>query len=362
MVTGAIRSFVTKHQSVSNGSKIIFTRKPTSIEVRLAKLGASLSSSREEAYELFGLTNDFFHRSWMSHERQLENCRLVLEGLEDPVIIEPDDIFAQSETALKALSSSSFVVVCGGDEYVKSVIRLCSSESKVLAINSDPMTSRGVCAVTLDDIVSWKEGKTEIPLIPWRKIEARLDSKFIGCAMDTIFIGDARQLTRTRLDSAVFSSDSNEIKFSCSKWDCNYLLVNTGLGSTGWVLSAARDMCPVILQNSLEEEGNKNLELYVSQPYQGRKPTVLMVPSQKLSRCGFVEIQSLMNDVGICVVGNNIFPLGRGEKVLINLKSLEAELYGLHNILEDTLSLASNFLYVGNRAKHLMSRYIVRLT
>lgn len=203
MTFDALRSFILQQEAFHG--QVVFTRKPTLIEVRLKKEGRSLDTTYSEASALFANNDPRFERAWSSHLRQLETCRLVLSALDEPAIIEASEIFARSEHAVAALSKSSLVVVCGGDEYIKSVIRLCSSKCHVLPINSDPQTSHGTCALSLNDIVRWQNGAVQLSATPWMSIEARQGGNLIGRAVDTVFVGNPRQLTRTQLDGSVVS-------------------------------------------------------------------------------------------------------------------------------------------------------------
>jgi len=374
MTSEALRLFF--QQNSFHPGKVVFTRKPTLIEVRLEKAGRSLEASHAEALEFFGNSDPRFERAWSSHLRQLETCRLVLSALDDPVTVEAKQIFARSTEAIAALSGASLVVVCGGDEYIKSVIRLCSAESHVLPINSDPQTSHGTCALSLKDIARWHNGEVQLSAIPWKSIEARSQGEFIGRAVDTVFVGNPRQLTRTRLTGSVISCAQDNSGASSFQWDCNYALLNTGLGSTGWVLSAAREICsPAISDNPSDTD--VSFELYVSQPYQGREISALKIPSQRLSNVKAIEIQSLMNEGGICAFGDRVIELNRGDTVHARFAEGVSDVlsFGIyssdlvcrmtHRISVDPKTsegfMDSPALYVGNESKLFMSRYIVRL-
>lgn len=156
------------------------------------------------------------------------------------------------------------------------------------------------------------------------------------------------------------------------RWDCNYALLNTGLGSTGWVLSAARELCSSADGDSGSESKTSAFDLYVSQPYQGRESSVLKIPSQRLVRYGSVEIQSLMNEGGICATGEQVIQLNRGDKIHARLVDGVPDIlaFGIYTSELDCrmtglISADSNesngWLYVGNESKLFMSRYIVRL-
>jgi hypothetical protein len=374
MTLEAFRLFVEEQVRSLGAQNLVFTRKPTLIEVSLEKAGRSKEAPYSEASELLGKTDPLFERAWASHLRQLETCQLVLEALENPLIIEAKEIFARSEEAIKALGAASLVVACGGDEYVKSVIRLCSSESHVLPINSDPKTSRGVCALVLNDFIRWQEGQTALPAVTWKVIEARSGGEVVGRAVDTVFVGNARQLTRTTLSASMESASTSDSSDSGMQWDANYLLLYPGLGSTGWALSAVQHVCPPAMDSSVDVAA---LDFYVSQPYQGGESSVLKLPSQRLTRPGSIEIQSLMTDGGMCAFGNNVIPLDRGDKVKVDFGlgiSSRVSTYTADShycrtffITSDGESLAhdsdlySSSLYIGNESKLFMSRYVVRL-
>ncbi len=375
MTIQALRLFIDKQKSFLNVGNVVFTRKPTLIEVRLKEAGRSLDSPYSEALALFGKTDPRFERAWASHLRQIETCRQVLSVLDEPQVIEAEQIFTRSEEAIAGLSAASLVVVCGGDEYIKSAIRLCSPESHVLPINSDPQTSHGTCALSMNDLIRWQNEEIKLSAVPWRSIEARSKGRFLGRAVDTVFVGNPRQLTRTRFDGSIRSSSNSSSRVSDLRWDCNYALLNTGLGSTGWVLSAARDICPPAFGSTVADN-EVVLDLYVSQPYQGRERSVLEVSSQRLARYGAIEIQSLMNGGGICAFGDGVIELNRGDRVRAHLSegcpqifvyTADLDLRLMRFITSDPEKLAespdlySSWLYVGNKSKLFMSRYIVGL-
>ncbi|MFB5651236.1 NAD+ kinase [Leptospira wolffii] len=208
-------------------------KKPESVLVVIKRTKYELEvdayGNLEEFKRIASIQNDSFSRIYSSHERQLQS-REELKALF------PKGVFIFREE-LDSLDISAFdlVIALGGDNHFTYVAHH-ALENLVLGCNSDPKTSVGALLSfhTSDIAKAVSENWAGIEIEEWPRIDVRIEypdgseiKTFQGISEISIR-NNSPDLTSRFLISHEGITEEQK---------CSGLLVYTGAGSTGWVMS-----------------------------------------------------------------------------------------------------------------------------
>ncbi|TGL58877.1 NAD+ kinase [Leptospira sarikeiensis] len=203
---------------------VLVVIKRTKYELDLESYG-----SLDELKRIASIQNDSFTRVYESHQRQLQSR-------EDLKLIFPHGRFIFREDLENIdISEYDLVIALGGDNHFTYVAHH-ALENLVLGCNSDPSTSVGALlsfhTADIKEAVSKNWENTSIE--EWPRINVRIEYPD-GQALET-FQGISEISIRNNspdLTSRFLISHGKDAE----EQKCSGLLVYTGAGSTGWVMS-----------------------------------------------------------------------------------------------------------------------------
>lgn len=344
--------------------RVVLARKNSLPEYEFLRRGLEWRNlTKSRARDLLKLAD--FERVWASHERQLATWRWMLAKLQDPLIIEAADLYAKTDAAVRAFESPGLKILIAGDEGIGAGAGVLGTRSYLLPVIADEQTSDGAlgCSPTLID--QQLLGHDRLKVEEWQKVAVSIDGVAIGEAVNTVFIGDCRQLHDSFLGLKVGSTNYPNLV-------ADGVLVVAGLGSTGWFRSAAgRPLgeCEFFERSSGVAD---NFFLYVDQPFHGVvtqyqhvadvvKPGDMIRITSKLTSGGIVCIDSYPADSGQGVTEyreSYAFPRGAVLEMRFGANKIHCRIVDGSEVIE---TLASQEVYVGHVEKVLMSRYLLEI-
>ncbi|TGK03884.1 NAD+ kinase [Leptospira semungkisensis] len=208
-------------------------KKPESVLVVIKRTKYELDleaySSEEELKRIAHIQNDSFSRIYKSHQRQLQSREELKR------IFPAGKFIFREELDNLDISRFDLVIALGGDNHFTYVAHH-ALENLVLGCNSDPETSVGALLSfhtgDIAEAVSKNWENTDIE--EWPRINVKIEYPD-GQAIET-FQGISEISIRNNspdLTSRFLISHENESE----EHKCSGLLVYTGAGSTGWVMS-----------------------------------------------------------------------------------------------------------------------------
>ncbi|TGK20139.1 NAD+ kinase [Leptospira fluminis] len=211
-------------EKLQNLQSVLVVVKRTKYELDVETYG-----SVEEYERIAALQNNSFRRVYESHLRQLESRKRIQEIFPNAVLI--------FREGLEEVDIASFdlIIALGGDNHFTYVAHH-AVENLVLGCNSDPATSVGaLLSFHVEDIeTSLKNGWTDAKIEKWPLINVRIEypdgrtvKTFQGVSEISIR-NNSPDLTSRFLISHQGKAEEQK---------CSGLLVYTGAGSTGWVMS-----------------------------------------------------------------------------------------------------------------------------
>jgi NAD+ kinase len=180
------------------------------------------------------------HDSHLRHRRMVDEVAGELKRLKIKYwLVEGADISFKTQPGDE-------VVCVGGDGTVLSSSHNCGPGVDLMAINSDPLLSKGrLCNAIFADVRHILDKKRKVTLIPRMQVEV-----------------DGQVVSKRVLNEALFSHTcpAAMTRFSEGKtrYACSGMWVGTGAGSTGAIKSAGGEVLPI---------GSKLLQAVIREPF-----------------------------------------------------------------------------------------------
>lgn len=362
---GNVLQEVAKRQgySLPNG-RVVLMRKNSLPEYEFLRRGLDWRGlTKNSAQKVLRLAE--FDRIWESHERQLATWRWMLAKLEDPMIVEAADLYEKKEAAVRAFQTPGLKILLAGDESIGAGAGVLGPDSFLLPVIADVQTSDGALGCSPFLIDQQLAGCDHLWVEEWQKVAVSIAGVSVGEAVNTVFIGDCRQLHDSFLGLQIGSTNYPSLV-------TDGVLVVAGLGSTGWFRSAAgrpQGECEFFERNSGVAD---SFFLYVDQPFHGVvtqyqhvadvvKPGDVIRITSKLTSGGMVCIDSYPaeSEEGLGSYKESYdFPRG----TLVELNFRENKIYcRITDGSKEVNTVAEKEVYVGHSSKVLMSRYVLEI-
>jgi len=232
--------------------KVVIIPKKSKYEFDKSRLGLN----EEELIEFYKKQGIRVERIKESHDKQEANLNKLKEIFHESRFIERDDF--TKEIALEA----DLIISFGGDNHFTYLSHFIKNRP-ILGINSDSQRSEGAMtsarAEELKEVYEKLEsGKYEIE--EWPRLSVEVNGQIVDTlAVSELFLGEGsrKEMSRNILE---FKGVKEQQKGAG-------MIVSTGVGSTGWYLSATR-----YLEGDFEAfSRTENLAKFVmSEPYKGR--------------------------------------------------------------------------------------------
>ncbi len=190
-----------------------------------------LQKAPSEIVEMYRSGPEDHLRILMSHKRQ----KLAMEQLHSLV---PNARFlSRAEAKDFDFSETDLVIAFGGDNHFQYVAQFLNGETRILGLNSDPMTSHGaLLELTPEKLeAAWqalKIGAYEIE--PWTRLDVYQGERLLGRACCEVLVSEFARRDMSRYNI--------EIQNGSIEQKSSGLLIATGSGSSGWYESAGADL------------------------------------------------------------------------------------------------------------------------
>ncbi len=233
-----------------------------------------------------------------SHIEQIKCISFVQELIPSAEFIYTDEL----TTSLT--KDKDLIISIGGDEHFKYVYHNMLSDKLILNIRSDNLKSEGALSTcnrfNLDKMVKQIHNSSYI-VDKWVTLEADLNNKPIGNAIDTIYIGknNSTKISRYRI---IYRGKEEEQKSSG-------LLIVTGAGSTGWFTSAG----------GISFNRNARFGRFISREIYVGTRTGNSIKHGEFIDNEELEIQSLMEEGIIEIDSIKEYKLKRGDTIKIRV-------------------------------------------